>query len=245
MELGDPKSGYFNILFRMKFQDGGSAIIQFPKPRATMFPEEKVRNEVAAIRYIQDHTSIPVPFILHWGTNEESPLGLGPFIIMEYINHEMNLSKALNMPELHIEDCPHLDLNIDIRKLEMLYGQFADILLQLNKISLPQIGSLEQSEDFTYQVTNQPLLIHMNELVRLGTLPRSKLPVITFESSSSYFNALAELHVKHLTHQRNDAVDSATNCQRKYVARQLFCRLSKDCRLTASTSNNNTGPFKL
>ena len=72
----------------MKFQDGGSAIIRFPKPGATMFPEEKVRNEVAAIRYIQEHTSVPVPSILHWGTKEESPLGLGPFIIMEYIDRE-------------------------------------------------------------------------------------------------------------------------------------------------------------
>lgn len=245
VELGDPKTGYFNILFRMKFQDGGSAIIRFPKPGATMFPEEKVRNEVAAIRYIQDHTSIPVPFILHWGTKEESPLGLGPFIIMEYINNEMNLSKALNMPELRIEDRPRLDPNIDIGKLEMLYGQFADILLQLNKISLPRIGSLEQNEDFTYEVARRPLSIHMNELVRLGTLPRSKLPDVTFESSSSYFNALAELHIEHLKHQRNDAVDSATDCRRKYVARQLFRRLSNDRRLIASTSNNDTGPFKL
>lgn len=140
VELGDPKAGYFNILFRMKFQDGGSAIIRFPKPGATMFPEEKVRND--SIRYIQDHTSIPVPFILHWGTKEESPLGLGAFIIMEYINHEMNLSRALNMPELGIEDRPRLDPNVDIEKLEMLYGQFADIL-QLNRLSLPRIGSLE------------------------------------------------------------------------------------------------------
>lgn len=164
---------------------------------------------------------------------------------MEYINHEMNLSKALNMPELCIEDRPHLDPNIDIGKLEMLYGQFVDILLQLNKISLPWIGSLEQNEDFTYEVAHQPLSIHMNKLVRLGTLPRSKLPDVTFESSLSYFSALAELHVEHLTHQRNDAVDSATNCWRKYVARQLLCRLSKDRQLTVSTSNNDTGPFKL
>lgn len=134
-----------------------------------MFPEEKIRNEVAAMRYIQDHTSIPVPFILHWGTKEESPLGLGPFIIMEYINHEMNLSKALNMPEPRIEVRPRLDPNIDIGKLEMLYGQFADILLQPNKISLPRIGSLEQNEDFTNEVARRPLSIHMNELVRLGT----------------------------------------------------------------------------
>ena len=245
VELGDPKAGYFNIMFRMTFQDGGSAIIRFPKPGVTMFPEEKVRNEVAAIRYIQDHTSIPVPFILHWGTKDESPLGLGPFIIMEYIDHEMTMNKALNVPELDIDDRPCLNPNIDIGKLEMLYGQFADILLQLNKLRLPKIGSLEQIDDFTYKVARRPLSIHMNELVRLGTLPRSKLPGTTLESSSSYFDALAELHIEHLTHQRNDAVDSATDCRRKYVVRQLFHRLSKNRQLTASTRNSDAGPFKL
>lgn len=166
-----------------------------------MFPEEKVRNEVAAIRYIQDHTSIPVPFILHWGAKDESPLGLGSFITMEYIDHEMTMNKALNIPKVDIEDCPCLDPNIDIGKLEMLYGQFAGILLQLNKLRLPRIGSLEQIDDFTYEVARRPLFIHMNELVRLGTLPRSKLPGTTFESSSSYFDSLAELYIEHLAHQ--------------------------------------------
>ena len=42
-----------------------------------MFSEAKVRNEVATIRYIQDHTSTPVPFILHWGTKEETTYDLG------------------------------------------------------------------------------------------------------------------------------------------------------------------------
>ena len=229
----------------MKFQDGGSAIIRFPKPGVTMFPEEKIRGEVAAIRYIQDHNSIPVPFIIHWGTKEESPLGLGPFIIMEWIDHEMNLTKALNTPGLGIEDRPLLDPNIEISKLEMLYGQFADILLQLNKLSFPRVGSLERIDDFTYEVSNRPLSMHMNELVRLGTLPRSKLPEVTFESASSYFDTLAELHIEHLKHQRNDAVDSVTDCRRKYVARQMFHRLAQDRRLTASISKYDSGPFRL
>lgn len=61
----DLKAGAFNALFCMKFQDGGSAVIRFPKPGVTMFPEEKIRNKVAMIKYIQDHTTIPIPFILH------------------------------------------------------------------------------------------------------------------------------------------------------------------------------------
>ncbi|KAF3399877.1 hypothetical protein F1880_008446 [Penicillium rolfsii] len=41
VKLCDPKAGAFNVSFRMKFEDGGSVIIRFPKPGATMFPDEK------------------------------------------------------------------------------------------------------------------------------------------------------------------------------------------------------------
>ncbi|KAK2608995.1 hypothetical protein QQS21_002475 [Conoideocrella luteorostrata] len=191
----DPKAGAFNINFRMKFQDGGSAVIRFPKPGCPMFPEEKIQNEVAAIKFIQDNTSIPVTFILHWGTREESPLGLGPFIIMEYINHETD------------------------------------------------VGSLEEIDESKWEVRRRPLSIHMNELVRLGTLARDKLPDATFSSSFDYFEALAELHIDHLMLQRNDAVDSETDCRRKYIARHLFRRLARQRKLTSDAHAN--GSFKL
>jgi hypothetical protein len=104
---------------------------------------------------------------------------------------------------------------------------------------------LEQIDDLNFEVARRPLSIHMNELARLGALPRPKLPEITFESCLSYFDALAKLHIQHLTHQRNDVVDSATDCRRKYVTRQLFRRLLRDRLLTASTMNHDSGPFKL
>jgi hypothetical protein len=37
-----------NVCFRMKFEDGDSALIRFPKHGAPTFAEEKVRNEVDA-----------------------------------------------------------------------------------------------------------------------------------------------------------------------------------------------------
>ncbi|XWX01119.1 hypothetical protein V2A60_009144 [Cordyceps javanica] len=246
-EMCDPKAGAFNALFRMKFQDGGSAVIRFPKPGITMFPEEKVRNEVAVMKYIQDHTTIPVPFILHWGTKEESPLGLGPFIIMEYINHEMTMGAALNTAGRSTEERLLLDPDIDTAKLEMLYRQVANVLLQLHTLKLPDIpaiGSLRQTDEFSWDVTHRPLSIHMNELVRLGTLPRAKLPSASFNSSSDYFRSLSRLHLEHLTWQRNDAIDSKTDCQRKYVARYLFQKLIIEERLLPTRQNNN-GPFKI
>ncbi|KAJ5216829.1 hypothetical protein N7468_009837 [Penicillium chermesinum] len=245
IELCDPKAGAFNVSFRMKFEDGRSAIIRFPKPGATMFPDEKVRNEVYIMRYIQQHTTIPVPFVLHWGTKEENPLGLGPFVIMEYIDHVMDLSDVLNTPGFAVKDRPSLDLNFDVAKLELLYGQLADILLQLSTLQLPRIGSLVQVDDFTWEVAQRPLSYSANELVRLGTLPRSKLPRRneTFQSASSYFNTLADLHLEHLTHQRNDAIESADDCRRRYIARLLFSKLAREGRFTASSTN--LGPFNI
>ncbi|KAH1274841.1 hypothetical protein KXX33_003091 [Aspergillus fumigatus] len=128
---------------------------------------------------------------------------------MEYIDHVMDLSDVLNTPGVAIKDRPILDPNIDEAKLELLYGQFAHILLQLSTLRLPRIGSLAQIDDFTWEVARRPLSYNANELARLGTLPRSKLPKAneTFQSASSYSNMLADLHLEHLTHQRNDAVD--------------------------------------
>ncbi|KAL2008435.1 hypothetical protein VTN00DRAFT_6629 [Thermoascus crustaceus] len=49
----------------------------------------------------------------------------------------MDMGAALNMPGLAIEYRPILDPNIEIDKLEMLYGQLTDILLQMSLLSLP------------------------------------------------------------------------------------------------------------
>ncbi|KAJ3482728.1 hypothetical protein NLG97_g7489 [Lecanicillium saksenae] len=142
VELMILKAGSYNAQFRMSFRDGGSAVIRLPKGATTMFPEEKMRNAVAVMKLIQEKTTIPVPFILHWGTREESPLRLGPFIIMEYVKHDTDLGQALNIPGRSLQDPPALDPNIDHGKLKTLYRQVADILLQLSKLEFPAIGAV-------------------------------------------------------------------------------------------------------
>ncbi|KAJ5573656.1 uncharacterized protein N7459_008083 [Penicillium hispanicum] len=239
------EKGAYNISLRMTYENERSAVIRFSQPGASMFPEEKVRNEVAIMRYIQDQTSIPVPFVLHWGTKKKSPLELSPFIIMEYIDHDTSMYDALNRPDCPRAECGTLDPDINEAKLEALYGELASILLQLSRLSLPRIGSLDQVDDFTWELTRRPLSMPMNELIRLGSLPQSELPHTTFDTASSYFEALAELHITHLRNQRNDAIDSADDCRRKFVARYLFRKLAQDRRLTKHSASSDQGPFKL
>ena len=237
------KKGFYNITLRMKYRHDTAINIRFTQPGTTPFPEEKVQNEVAVMRYILDQTSIPVPFIHHFGSKEDSPLKLSPFIMMDHIEHSTKMYAALNIPGCPDDKRGALDPDIDIGRLEMLYGQMAGILLQLSRLELPRIGSLCQVDDFTWNVARRPLPMNLNELVRVGTLPRSQLPApdTIYSTASSYFEALAALNIQHLVDQRNDAVDSADDCCRKFVARQLFYKLARDKRLTRFEN----GPFML
>jgi hypothetical protein len=237
--------GAFNILFKMTYKNTSAAVIRFPQPGAIMFPEEKLRNEVAIMRYIRDKTSIPIPFIYHWGNRDHSPLKVGPFIIMDCIEYATDMYDLLNTPGCPNDQRGVLDPNINEATLQTLYGEAASILLQLSQLSLPQIGSLHQIDDFTWQVASRPLSRPMNDLIRLGSLPQSKLPKEPFHTTPSYFEALAELHLEHLIHQRNDAILSAEDCRRKFVARYLFRKLARERKLTKTWSSFDNGPFKI
>lgn len=201
------------------------------------------------MRYILDQTSIPVPFVLHWGTRKDGPLNpeLGPFIIMEYMDHHTNMYDVLNMPGRPRACRGIIGRGFDEDKLEGLYGELANVLLQLSRPSLSRIGSLSQIDDFTWEVAYRPLSMPMNELIRLGALPQACLPSLdtTIDTASSSFESLAELHIIHLMNQRNDAVDSADDCRRKFVARCLFRKLAREQKLTERWASFENGPFKL
>ncbi|KAL3418436.1 phosphotransferase family protein [Phlyctema vagabunda] len=243
-ELMNPTAGAFNVCLQMKFGDGGSAIIRFPQPGNIRFPEEKVRKEVAVMRFVAENTLIPVPFVLHHGTAEEGPAGMGPFILMEYVSHARNMTAELNTPGFRREDRPVLNPQISEAKLKFAYGQMAAVLLHLSRPGFAQIGSLEELEDGDWSVTERPMTFNMNELVSLGNFPPAKLPSDVFQTSSSYFRALADTNLVHLSTQRNDAIESAEDCRRKYVARHLFRKIVSDGQFP-SPPQPETKPFKL
>lgn len=128
--LSAPQKGAFNAWTRLTFADGGSAVMRIPIPGKAMFPEEKTEREVAVVRFLTDETNVPVPFVLHSGTAEESPEGLGPFIIMEFVEHECDLVDGLNTPDVPYEERPVLnpDVSREQSRLHFIYGQMADIM---------------------------------------------------------------------------------------------------------------------
>ncbi|KAJ5697996.1 hypothetical protein N7462_000001 [Penicillium macrosclerotiorum] len=250
------RSGGYNISFLMTFTagtDSGGKMLRFPIAGANMFPEEKVRNEVSIIQFISEKTSngiipIPVPTISGWGQRSESPANLGPYIIMDYIDHKRSIGELLEKPGRQPDDRPELNPDMSIPRLKALYRELANVVFSLSTLSLNRIGSLKQtssstSSSSTWEVIYPPLSLSMNELVGIGTLPQSKIPSTTYNSASSYFEALAELHIQHLKHQRNDAITSADDCRRKFVARFLFRKLIWYQELKEQWINHEDGPF--
>lgn len=150
------------------------------------------------MRYIAANTTIPVPKVYGWGTANDNPTGLGPFKIIEYIDHERTLSEALKDPSLEIDDPHILDPNISEPKLEFLYGQMANILLQLSTLTLPRIGSLDQDADEQISVSGRPLTMNMNNVVEFtNNIPLSILPTQpqNYSTTSEWYSALADVHL--------------------------------------------------
>lgn len=239
--LSSPQKGAFNAWIRLKFLDGGSAVMRIPLPGKTMFPAEKIQREVAVMRFLVDQTNISVPLVLHSGTVEESPEGLGPFIIMEYVEHDCDLVDALNTPGIPYEERPILDPCISDERLHLVYGQMADILLQYSKHTFTKIGCLASSEEGEWVVSHRPLTMNMNELVQLGNVSPDMLPQALFETSTAYYVALADMHMAHLKAQRVGGMQ-ATELRRRYIARCAFRRLAREGHFSR---HGDRGPFPL
>lgn len=211
------------------------------------FPEEKVRYEAATMRYVAAHTTIPVPRVYHYGTAAENPTGLGPFIIMEHIDHDQTLSHALNDPSRGIREGHRLDPNISEEKLEFLYRQMATIVLQLSTLTFPRIGSLVEDGNGLISVEGRPLIQNINSLVDHARVPPCVLPSTTHATANEWYSALADMHLAQLVFQHNDAVEDEDDARDKYVARQLFRKLAADGRLAAGLRGNSEpdGTFRL
>lgn len=92
---------------------------------------------------------------------------------------------VFDTPGCPIDQRGILNPNTNKTKLQDIYGEAAGVLLQLSQLSLPRIGSLDQVDGFTWKVASRSLSRAMNDLIRLGSLPRSKLPKDAFDTASS------------------------------------------------------------
>lgn len=211
-------------------------MIRFPGPGHTTFRDEKIRNEVQVIQFLQESTSIPVPRLFSWGHTEDSPQHLGPFMISEFVEG-VHLSDVLKDPA--DPKCLHLDPDMDKNILDNVFTQMADIMLELYSFDFDRIGAISKdTSSGSWSVTGRPLTYTMNELATTTFFPVEDFPSTTYTSASDYFQYLMTEHKTHLWTQRN-ICGSPTEALDRYISRLLYAKSSiKHC-------VDDNGPFKL
>ncbi|PGH13007.1 hypothetical protein AJ80_06491 [Polytolypa hystricis UAMH7299] len=90
------------------------------------------------MKFIRRNTSIPVPEVIAHGTAAENPTGLGPFIIMTWIEGtRMKELLEKRFPTMDGSDEAILNPNIDDKILRSLYDEVAKIILELCDLNGP------------------------------------------------------------------------------------------------------------
>ncbi|OHE90430.1 phosphotransferase enzyme family protein [Colletotrichum orchidophilum] len=237
-------NGSFNISLVIKRDDSDErVVIRFPIPGNIYEPwrDEKVENEVMVMKYLRDLTSIPVPLVRDWGLTKDSPQHFGPFIIMDFVEGEV-LSDLLQQQNENKKDPIVLDPNIDNVKLDFIYEQIADFLLELSHHNFPRIGAISQNATSgQWDVIRRPLTYDMNEVVTLGGYPPDRFTsAAPFDRASDFFAACAQSFQIHLEAQRNIAADDDDLAWKHFVARHCFAQM-----VPTMGTVNDAGPFRL
>lgn len=96
---GTFRHGAFNAGVKIVFSDSTAGMVRFPRVGMVCdsCSDEKVAMEVTALNLIHNRTTIPVPRVHAWGPATSNLLGLGPFIMMDFING-VSLSDLLKNP---------------------------------------------------------------------------------------------------------------------------------------------------
>ncbi|RDW67225.1 phosphotransferase family protein [Aspergillus mulundensis] len=233
--------GAFNAGMKMVFSDSTAWMVRFP--RAGMVcdncADEKVAMEVTALNLIHDRTTIPVPKVQAWGSAATNPLGLGPFIMMDFIDG-VSLSDILRDPNA---ERPSRVVREDISNsdIEYIYRQLANFLLQLFMLDFDQIGSLPSPQTEAQGPTPpRPLTFKAHSILQNGGIDIFGDRAKGFATTTEYFQYVAKQDWEQLVHQPNSTVGSY-DAQNKYMAFKVLEGLVPDF----VHPKYNHGKFKL
>jgi hypothetical protein len=155
--------GGYNVCQKVIFSDGTAWLLRLPLVGNVCdeYADEKVAMEIETLSIIRENTTIPVPDIKAWGLAVDNPLGLGPFILMDFIEGvSLNFLRENNDTRL-------LKSTISDDQIEFLYKQFAHILLQLFHLDFDRIGSLP-SPKTGYPAPVRPLTFKVHDILQTG-----------------------------------------------------------------------------
>ncbi|KAL2370348.1 hypothetical protein RJ035_002627 [Blastomyces gilchristii] len=200
--FSEPKKGSYNICFPILFTNTITTnptpddeltepaepaepverwMIRIPLLPHLAFPEEKMRGEIATMKYIAERTTIPIPRVFAYSINRDNILGL-PFLALEHITGKT----------LHGTDVPRLSDELQSH----LFNQLAEIYLQLYQQQFDHIGALtldSNDENWIFE-QNRPLTIELNDQELSGMKGSEIMPLKrTYSSTIDYVFTILKL----------------------------------------------------
>ncbi|PMB68128.1 Altered inheritance of mitochondria protein 9, mitochondrial [Beauveria bassiana] len=128
--------GYYFSCISVTFPDEGKEwVVRIPVPTTVDKTWEMIQSEVATTRYIQRHTSIPVPTVHAYGKDER--LTNDDTTLQSYIITDRISGNPLSLDNL---------LVLNREKRARLFSQLGDALAQLQELTFPTTGSLYPDE---------------------------------------------------------------------------------------------------
>jgi hypothetical protein len=135
--------GAYNMSCKVIFDNGEKWMVRFPMVGKVMIADEKVEVEVAVMKLIRQQTNIPIPDVKAWGLAVDNPLGIGPFIMMEFIEG-IGVDMILQNTDARI-----MKEDVSEHVLETLFRQTIGFQLQLRELNFPCIGSMTSTSTTT------------------------------------------------------------------------------------------------
>ncbi|KAJ5177114.1 uncharacterized protein N7482_002991 [Penicillium canariense] len=219
--------GAFNAGLKMVFSDRTTWMVRFPRMGIVcpLYADEKVAMEVTALNLISDRTTIPVPRVQAWGPAASNPLGLGPFIMMDFING-VSLLDILQDP--NAEHSRVMREDISESDIEVIYRQMTNFLLQLFKLDFDRIGSLPSPHPEAQSPTPpRPLTFKAHCILRNGGVDTFGDRAQGFATTTEYFQHLVGQDWEQLIRQPNSTA-GLYDAQNKYVAFKVLKSLVHD-----------------
>ncbi|KAI2699397.1 hypothetical protein CBS147332_8283 [Penicillium roqueforti] len=176
--------GAFNAGMKMVFSDNTTWMVRFPRVGMICndYADEKVAME---------------------GPAASNPLGLGPFIIVDFVNG-VSLSDLLRDPNAE-RPTRFMREDISDNDIEVIYRQMAKFLLQLFKLDFEQIGSLPNPKS---QGTTppQPLTSKAHSILQNGGVDTFGDRAHGFTTTTEYFQYVIGQDLEQLARQPNSTV---------------------------------------
>ncbi|KAL4876459.1 hypothetical protein BJY04DRAFT_231631 [Aspergillus karnatakaensis] len=168
----------------------------------------------------------PCPKVHACGSAASNVLGLGPFIMMDFVDG-VSLSDIIKDPNT---ERPTSVMREDISDsdIKCIYGQLASFLLQLFLLDFDQIGSLPSPHTKAQSPPlPRPLTFKAHSILQFGGVDTSGDRALGFTTTTEYFQYVVKQDWEQLIHQPNSTT-GPYHAQNKYTAFKVLEGLVPD-----------------